>query len=209
MSYGEMAIESAYGYLELKGELSIQDKVTMKRILISILIQGSFNEETGSFQSLAGSQLAKKVEDIFHLVRWYDCIVYVYIIHEIVMFKCLQSSLSYPLPPSRSLLTPIRIPYSSWSLQIWVQISRASRGNPSQSLCCSRPSWFLGVPCATTSHSSGQQWLRVCSRWPKRWLRGSLGSDRKGGLGCVGFCGFWRRTRMLWWLRRNSILGVC
>lgn len=69
MSYGEMAIESAYGYLELKGELSIQDKVTMKRILISILIQGSFNEETGSFQSLAGSQLAKKVEDIFHLVR--------------------------------------------------------------------------------------------------------------------------------------------
>jgi hypothetical protein len=41
----------------------------MKRILIGILIQGYFNEETGSFQSLAGSELAKKVEQVFHLLK--------------------------------------------------------------------------------------------------------------------------------------------
>lgn len=41
--------------MQEKGELNSKDKATMKRILISILMQGYFNEAIGSFQSLAGS----------------------------------------------------------------------------------------------------------------------------------------------------------
>lgn len=65
-----MMIDASHDYLRKeRGELSSKNKGTLKRILLSILVQGFFNETTCSFQSLADSALAQKATEIFHLLK--------------------------------------------------------------------------------------------------------------------------------------------
>lgn len=52
-----------------KGSLTSAHRSLLKGIIISILVQGFFNEATSSYDSLADSPLAHKAAQIIHLLN--------------------------------------------------------------------------------------------------------------------------------------------
>lgn len=61
MKFGEMLVEEALKYLTVSGELKSEEKGSLRRLLLELLVQGFFDESSCSFRALTGTKLASQV----------------------------------------------------------------------------------------------------------------------------------------------------
>jgi hypothetical protein len=56
-----MLVEEALKYLRASGELRSDEKGSLRRVLLELLVQGFFDELSCSFRALTGTKLATEV----------------------------------------------------------------------------------------------------------------------------------------------------